>query len=118
VEERRIDEFLVQPLAPVHLAHHELATEAVLLSDRLDEVFLVKGLEKLGVVRIDRPVLAQTLDQRLGHVLEVAPHVEIIQCDTILTHQIKVIEDEVLRLQLQLDTLEPIVQQQSLLALG
>lgn len=64
--------------------------------ERLYEFFLVEGLQQLGVVRVDAPVLCQPIQQGLCHVLEVTPHVEVVQGYPVITLEVKVVENEVL----------------------
>ena len=97
VEQRCVNEFFVQSLALVNFASHKLPAEAIITIETLQELFFVKWLEQLGVVRVDLPVTLQTLQEGLGHMLKVAADVEIIKCYSIVTFQVEVLEDEILR---------------------
>ena len=57
----------------------------------------MERLQQLGVIGVYGPVALQTLKERLGHMLEVTPNVEIVQCHLILALQVKMLEHKVLR---------------------
>ena len=61
VEQRCVHKSLVQFFALVNFAEHELPAESVVFVERLEELFFVEGLKQLGVVRIDTPMLTETL---------------------------------------------------------
>ena len=96
VEKGGVDEFAVQLLTLVKLAAHELSAESIVAVQTLNEVLLVEGLEQLRVVRVDVPVTLQTFKEGLGHVLEVAPNIEVVQSHLVLALQVEVLEYKVL----------------------
>lgn len=107
------DELFIQLATLVHFSTHKLSAKPVVFIDPFQEFLLTDGLQKTGIGWIDAPILGKRVQQSSRHVLKMRPDIEIVQCDSICTVQIKVIEHKTGRLHHNLHLFQSIVQLQT-----
>lgn len=112
MEQSRVYKSFVELFALIYFAKHELATESVIFAERFEEFFLMEGFQQLWVVRVDAPVLCKPFQQSFGHVLKMTANIKVVECNSVGTLEVKMIKHEVLRQQLQLDSLNSIIEQE------